>query len=164
LALAGLGAACAYFEPEVAPPPPAAVAPPPLAALPPPAALPPRPARKPLPPPSGSAPIVAPPESGTPAPAAFDPEILRGMRPEEVADVLGEPWQRAESAPATVWRYVSRLCELDLYFYLDLQSKVTRVLDLDFRPADYGRQRCIDQLVADRQAREGSSAGASSPR
>jgi hypothetical protein len=92
------------------------------------------------------------------------PEALRGMGPEEVIAALGDPWQRAESPPATVWRYVTRACELDLYFYLDLQSKVTRVLDLDFRPADFGGERCLEQLAAERRAREGAAAGASGPR
>jgi hypothetical protein len=161
-------AGCSYLEPP--PPPPAplakpAPAPPTQAALPPVAPpAPPRPSRKPVPPP-GLAP-AAPDQPGSDARGgvAVTPEALRGMRPEEVLGALGDPWQRAESAPATVWRYVTRTCELDLYFYLDLQSKVTRVLDLDFRPADFGGERCLEQLAAERRAREGASAGASGPR
>jgi hypothetical protein len=166
----------AYFNP---PPPPAVQAPPPVtppqAAVPPPAPAtpgPPRPGRKPAPPPPGLTPVArSPVEPIEPQPEAVRPppprpEILRGMRPEEVARVLGDPWQRSDAAPATVWRYVTRECALDLYFYLDLQSRVTRVLDIVFRPADYGGERCLEQLVAERRAREreGVASGPSGPR
>jgi hypothetical protein len=133
---------------------------------------PPRPSRKPTPPPPGVTPVSRPPEEPiAPQPEAvrpppLGPEVLRGMRPEEVMRVLGEPWQRAEAPPATLWRYVGRSCELDLYFYLDLQSRVTRVLDIVLRPADFGGDRCFEQLVAERADRErqGVATGAPGPR
>jgi hypothetical protein len=172
-------AGCADLEAYLNPPPPAPApvakpaTPPAEAALPPQAAAPPppRPARKPAPPPSLTAVSRSPSEAIEPQPEAvrpppLGPEILRGMRPEDVARVLGDPWQRAEAAPATVWRYVTRECALDLYFYLDLQSRVTRVLDIVLRPADYGPERCLEQLVAERNAREreGVASGPSGPR
>jgi hypothetical protein len=166
----------AYLNPPPEPPPAPVAKPaaPPSAALvqPEPPRPPPRPTRKPVPPPPGVTPVSrSPAEPIEPQPEAVrppppGPEILRGMRPEEVSRVLGDPWQRAEAAPATVWRYVTRECQLDLYFYLDLQSRVTRVLDIVLRPADYGGERCLEQLVAERNARErdGVASGPSGPR
>jgi hypothetical protein len=175
LALAG----CAIFEPEpeLPAPPPAArpAAPQHEASLPPtptPPPGPPRPARKPAPPtpsasaepppPVGSAPVQ---EASRP-PAIVRPaaDALRQMRPEDVVALLGEPWQRAEAAPAVIWRYVGRGCQLDLYFFLDLQSKVTRVLDYKFLPDGVPRDPCLDELVAERREREAASFGASRPR
>jgi hypothetical protein len=174
MALALVG--CALFEPEPEPVP-AAVHPtppqreatvPPAPPQPPPG--PPRPARKPAPP-SSAATAGAPPPVSAPVQEAARPptprsaaDDLRQMRPEDVVALLGEPWQRAESAPAVIWRYVGRGCQLDLYFFLDLQSKVTRVLDFKFLPDGVPRDSCIDELVAERREREAASFGPSRPR
>jgi hypothetical protein len=173
-ALALVVASCALFEPEPEPaPPPVAqpATPPREAALPPtptPPPGPPRPARKPSPPAAATEPpaAVAPPVQEAARPPAERAEVdrLPGMRPEDVVSLLGEPWQRAESAPAVIWRYVGRGCQLDLYFFLDLQSKVTRVLDYKFHPDGVAREPCLDQLVAERREREAGSVGASRPR
>src|SRR5262249_13914053 len=113
LIAAGLATGCAELEPAAEPPAPAggkpAAAPQQQGALPPGnATAVPRPGRKPPAPPLGAPGTAPSPEPAAVPPPGVDPESLRGMRPEEVAFLLGEPWQRAESAPATVWRYVSR--------------------------------------------------------
>jgi hypothetical protein len=86
----------------------------------------------------------------------LDPDRVRGMTPSEALALLGEPTQRVQEAPATRWRYVTPRCELDLYFYLDLQSSVTRVLHYEVRsndPTEGNRERCFEQLLAERRER-----------
>jgi hypothetical protein len=116
----------------------------------PPAPPPPRPARKPEPP------RIAELESTPPVPPAphetFD--RLEGLDETATAELLGPPAQRAESPPATIWRYLTRDCELDVYFYLDLQTKEMRALHYEVRShdgADRPDQQCYDQFVAERR-------------
>jgi hypothetical protein len=89
-----------------------------------------------------------------------DPERVIGMTQPEVHAWLGEPTLRIEEAPATRWRYVGQRCQLDLYFYLDLQSSVTRVLHYEVRsndPTEGSRERCFEQLLAEQRGREGTA-------
>jgi hypothetical protein len=151
---------CALLGENVEAPPPAA--PPAQAALPPAEAPlpPPIPARKPVPPPLGGAMPISPVERS-------DPEHVIGMTPSEAVAWLGQPEQRSEAAPATIWRYAAPGCEVELYFYLDLQSKVTRVLHYEIRSndgADRRRERCFEQLVAERRAHAGTDGGTDRPR
>jgi hypothetical protein len=130
--------------------------------------VPPHPTRKP------SAPVVAalpapqdatPPASQNVTPPAtteapgFDK--LQGLDQAETTAFLGEPLQRAESPPAVLWRYASRDCALDVYFYLDLQSREMRVLHYEVRNTDgseRSQQRCYGELVtAHRAEQTGSS-------
>lgn len=67
---------------------------------------------------------VRPPPSPVTPPAAPLPQPgikLVGLSQPETADVLGQPEQESDAAPAKVWRYRSRECVLDVYFYLDVQ-------------------------------------------
>src|SRR6266852_1034828 len=98
---------CAYFTGDSAPQPVVEAPPqPPVAVVPPP--VPPRPARKPRP-----SPLQQP--SGQP-PAAedktIDPEHLIGLDESDAAQWLGEPDQRTNAAPAAIWRYLSRDCQV----------------------------------------------------
>jgi hypothetical protein len=163
LRLVGLGAlalvnGCALFE-EPAPVPVAEPTAPVAAVVPPPTppAPPPVPSRKPTPPVA----LTQPPAEHV------DPERLINMSESEVADLLGDPEQRAEAPPATIWRYAGPTCEVDLYFYLDLQSKVTRVLHYEIHSndgAERRRDRCFEQLVAGRAHASSGSSGADHPR
>ncbi|MBV9521667.1 MAG: hypothetical protein JO010_02665 [Alphaproteobacteria bacterium] len=156
-------AACESAPPAPSPlaePPPVAEAPsPPPVAEP----LPPRPARKPAPP----APMarIAPTEPSEPPPP-IDPQRVIGLDQAEASQWLGEPGERTEAAPATIWRYTSQDCEVDIYFYLDLQHKVMRALHYEVRSndiVDQRSERCFQQLVNERRERAGASA-AYSPR
>lgn len=116
----------------------------------PPAPPPARPARKPLPP----APATVPP---TEEPAkSFD--RLHGLDEAETIALLGQPKERAEAPPAVLWRYASRDCDLDLYFYLDLQSRQKRILHYEVRDHDErdqrSQQRCYRELITDRHLDE----------
>jgi hypothetical protein len=125
-------------------PPPAATAP---AQRPPPmvAALP-RPTRKP---PAPDEAAVPPRET-----PAIDPQHVIGLKQGDAEEWLGEPTERKDAPPATIWRYVSRDCEVDIYFYLDLQQRIMRALHYEVRGNDSGRQRserCFQQLVERRE-------------
>jgi len=150
LALAGCLSAPPTPLPQAAAPPPPDVTPVPVPVV----SLPPRPVRKPpprtlasLPPPASS------PEPAAPPSAVNEDDFARltGLDQDEALAVLGEPQQRAESPPAVLWRYTSSACELDLYFYLDLQSREMRVLHYELRDnddSDRSGEKCYSDLVA----------------
>lgn len=86
---------------------------------------------------------------------------LIGLDQPQVADMLGEPETRAEAPPATIWRYAGAGCEVDVYFYLDLQSQAMRALHYEVRshdPPERSQQRCYDALRGERRA-HGDNAG-----
>ena len=130
----------------------------------------PRPERKPAPSP--------PAESAAPAPggealAVIEPKpsagSAAGERPSQAGDAAGiqligldEPAatrlfgsaaERSEEPPATVWRYKSGKCELDLFFYLDLRSGRMRTLHYALKDGAGDaaqRQNCLRSLIASR--------------
>jgi hypothetical protein len=111
------------------PPPEAAAAPPHRT---PPANATPRPTRKPTPPDEAAAQREA---------AAID-----------ARQWLGEPTERKDAPPATIWRYTGQDCEVEIYFYLDLQQRIMRALHYEVRGTDSGEQRperCFQQLVSE---------------
>lgn len=141
--------------------PPAPPAPPPAAAIETPAETarlpPPHPGKKPAPP----AVATLPPAAAAAEPPVRTVEQLQGLDQDGVMAVLGEPQQRAEAPPAQLWRYADRGCELDLYFYRDLQSREMRILHYDIRVTDGStrtQQGCYGELVAARRADEARSA------
>jgi hypothetical protein len=143
--------ACALFDqqptPPVAEPPP-----PPIAVVKP--AIPPRPTRKPPPPPL--------PPGGQPSEAQpVDPERLIGLDQRDAESWLGTPNQRTDAPPGTIWRYLSKDCEVDVYFYLDLQKGVMRALTYEVRSEDIVErrsERCFQQLVDEHRQRESNAA------
>jgi hypothetical protein len=140
--------------------PPAAgeVETPPAAA---PLAPPPQPTALPPPPPQLTA--LPPPT----APATGNLDRLIGLDQSHVAGILGSPRSRAESPPATIWRFGGANCDLDVYFYLDLQSQAMRALHYEVRShdaPDQSAQRCYEALVNERRANAEPAAGSDSPR
>jgi len=159
------------------PPPPApatvAVQPPELPASKVPVRAAPHPARKPAPPPATESPATegpAPEADGgalamiSPEPAGPGPSLpiapppqakeLIGLDQPAATRLFGTAAERTEEPPATVWRYKTATCELDLYFYLDLRSGRMRTLHYAFRgdatdPA--GHQNCLREIVAARR-------------
>jgi hypothetical protein len=131
---------------ETPPPPPVVMTPPPV----------PRPTRKP------PAPLRVP--KSKPAPPATQDEVnepkrLIGLDQSQTAQWLGEPDQRIDGLPATIWRYLTRNCQVDVYFYLDLQGRQWQVLHFDVT-SDYidGRrsERCFRQIVDEHRRRDDS--------
>jgi len=150
-------AACGAFDTLNAPPPSQTAAPASEPLLPPP------PPRKPTPPGIAVA-RLPPPSAPVDTPSA---DRLIGLDQPQVASLLGEPRTRAESPPATIWRYRGPDCEVDVYFYLDLQSQAMRALHYEVRSHDGPEptaQRCYDALVNERRAHAESTAGSDRPR
>ena len=153
-------ASCGLLEPQ---PAPVATSPPPEEAASP--LLPPPPPRKPPPPGPSVAKLTPPGVEAAPAPGS--PDRLIGLDQPEVADILGEPRSRAEAPPATIWRYADASCDLDVYFYLDLQSQAMRALHYEVRSHDSterSAQRCYDALLSERRAHAEPAAGSDRPR
>ena len=65
--------------------------------------------------------------------------------------LFGAATEQAEAPPATVWRYRSPTCELDLFFYLDLRSGKMRTLHYAFKDDQGGSEDCLRSLVAARR-------------
>lgn len=167
----GVGMLAGCAEP---PPPPrlhtVAVEPPRLQ---PPLAPPPRrafplPARKPAPPPAndtGGAPhsdeamaMASPepaPSNPPPVGQAVRASDLIGLDQPAATDLLGTASERSSSPPATIWRYRSATCELDLFFYLDLRSGKMRTLHYAFKgnaTDQTEREECLRSLVVARRS------------
>lgn len=154
--LALMLAACALFQPP-APPPPAPPAAPAVSER-----LPPPPPRKPRPP-ASLARLTPPGGEG----ARVGLERLIGLDQPQVADMLGEPQSRAEAPPATIWRYAGANCEVDVYFYLDLQSQAMRALHYEVRshdPPERSQQRCYDALRGERRPHDDTATDPDRPR
>ena len=104
--------------------------------------------------------VEPPPPHGPPKLKA---DNLIGLDQPSTAALLGEPAERMEAAPATIWRYTSRGCQLEIYFYLDLKSQVLRALHYEVKThdeaAEPARSQCFADLLAQHEAdpRSGSS-------
>ncbi len=90
--------------------------------------------------------------AGAPA-AAASPQVqeLIGLDQPAATRLFGTAVERSEEPPATIWRYKTANCELDLFFYLDLRSGRMRTLHYAFRgdAADSSRrQNCLRDLAA----------------
>ncbi len=138
---------------------------------------PPKPPRKPPVPPAPGETAASPAEIAPAAPAPTEtakleslqrpmpkPESLIGLDQPATARLLGEPNERSEAAPATIWRYTGRSCQLEIYFYLDLKSQVMRALHYEVKthePAEPARSRCFADLLAEHEADPGASPSSS---
>ncbi len=97
------------------------------------------------------APVSTSPESTGPVPPQTS-ELI-GLDQPAATRLFGPAADRSEEPPATVWRYKTATCELDLFFYLDLRSGQMRTLRYALRGdgANTARkQECLRSLVASR--------------
>ncbi|HEV2099688.1 MAG TPA: hypothetical protein VGR45_12275 [Stellaceae bacterium] len=95
------------------------------------------------------------PPAGSSEPVAVPPRAskLIGLDQPAAAQLFGTATEKSEAPPATVWRYRSASCELDLFFYLDLRSGKMRTLHYAFKgdAADPAQQQeCLRSLVVAR--------------
>ncbi|HVH75089.1 MAG TPA: hypothetical protein VM755_09240 [Stellaceae bacterium] len=144
---ASLLLSCAHHKP----------APPPAVAPPPPPAPPPQPVYHPVPRPE---------EKPSPPPHLPPADSLVGLGQKDAVRLFGEAAERTEEPPATVWRYRTDNCELDLYFYLDLKSGRMRALRYAFAGDATDRESQHDCLRAIAEERAHSTtvpANAASP-
>jgi hypothetical protein len=144
------------------PAPPAKVAalpplPPPVVVVPRPHPIP-LPARKPPPPPepAGAQDTADEAAAGVelqPAPNASIPPYpaqsseLIGLDQASAVRLFGAAAEKSEKPPATVWKWRSGTCELDLYFYLDLRSGRMRSLHYVFLGDATGQPDCLKSLA-----------------
>ena len=80
------------------------------------------------------------------------PELI-GLDESGVMRLLGPATEKSDEPPAKVWRYKTTICELDLFFYLDLRSGRMRTLHYSFKGdgAEVARrQECLRSLIASR--------------
>ena len=63
------------------------------------------------------------------------PELV-GRSEEEVARLLGTAHSLREEPPATIWGYQADSCSLDLFFYMDMESRSFRALAYDVTTTD----------------------------
>ncbi len=78
---------------------------------------------------------------------------LIGLDQSGAMRLLGPATEKSDEPPATVWRYKTGSCELDLFFYLDLRSGNMRTLHYSFKgeAAQVARrQECWRSLIASR--------------
>lgn len=89
---------------------------------------------------------------GRPAPPPerpLDPQALKGLDQEQTLGLFGRPTQISEAAPATVWRYRDKGCQLDLFFYMDMGTHSFHVLTYEFRPGERSiavQRACLNRL------------------
>jgi hypothetical protein len=88
-------------------------------------------------------PLATPPQAGD----------LIGLDQKGATRLFGRAAEQIQRPPATVWRYKTPSCALDLFFYLDLRSGHMRTLHYAFK-GDVGniekRQDCLHSIVAAR--------------
>jgi hypothetical protein len=117
----------------------------------------PLPQRKPPPPPEPGGPApeeeaataaAAPtlPASPPPTYPAQSRELI-GLDQTAAVRLFGTAAERTEDPPATIWKWRSGTCELDLYFYLDLRSGRMRSLHYVFKGDATGQQDCLKSLA-----------------
>ena len=78
---------------------------------------------------------------------------LIGLDQSGAMRLLGPATEKSDEPPATVWRYKTATCELDLFFYLDLRSGSMRTLHYSFKgegAETARRQECWRSLIASR--------------
>jgi hypothetical protein len=60
--------------------------------------------------------------------------------------LFGIAAETSERPPATVWRWRSATCELDLYFYFEVRSGQMRSLRYVFKGDTTGQEDCLKSL------------------
>jgi hypothetical protein len=101
--------------------------------------------------PRDPAPVSTSPSATAPIPSQTTE--LVGLDQPTATRLFGPAAERSEEPPATVWRYKNAICELDLFFYLDLRSGRMRTLHYALRGDAANaarRQDCLRSLAASR--------------
>lgn len=100
---------------------------------------PPAPRPAPAPPPNDPPAIAYMPAGRAPVkpPAAknLEPAKLMGLSYVDTEAAAGKPIETREEPPATVWRYQTDECVIDVFFYMDLATKQFRAVAYDVQPA-----------------------------
>lgn len=70
-----------------------------------------------------------------PAAKSVEPAKLMGLTYEDAEAAAGKPTLTREEPPATVWRYQTDDCVIDVFFYMDMATKQFRAVAYDVKPA-----------------------------
>lgn len=82
----------------------------------------------------------------------LEPAKLMGLTYEDAETAAGKPAATREEPPATVWRYQTEECVVDVFFYMDLATKQFRAVSYDVKPSKKtaDAQRTCAQLAKPR--------------
>ncbi|MHB1216583.1 MAG: hypothetical protein ACYC1L_00095 [Alphaproteobacteria bacterium] len=82
----------------------------------------------------------------------LEPAKLMGLTYDDTEAAAGKPAEMRDEPPATVWRYQTDDCVIDVFFYMDLATKQFRAVAYDVRPAKKtaDAQRICAQLAKPR--------------
>lgn len=82
----------------------------------------------------------------------LEPAKLMGLSYDDTEAAAGKPAETREEPPATVWRYQTEDCVIDVFFYMDLATKQFRAVAYDVKPAKKtaDAQRICAQLAKPR--------------
>jgi hypothetical protein len=90
-----------------------------------------------------------------PAPPApvfqISPKSLVGLNQEATVALLGKTTDVRTESTATVWKYRTEDCELEVFFYLEVPSQTYRALTYDLKTAadsDYATRSCLGLIKA----------------
>lgn len=83
---------------------------------------------------------------------SLEPAKLMGLTYEDAETAAGKPAAMREEPPATVWRYQTEDCVVDVFFYMDLATKQFRAVSYDVKPSKKtaDAQRICAQLAKPR--------------
>ena len=99
------------------------------------------------------------PESAQTALALPSTTDLIGLDEHRTTELLGPAAEKETRSPATVWRYRSGRCELDLLFYMEMRSGQMRTLHYDFKggaASPEQRQACLKSIIEENRKPEHS--------
>lgn len=94
-------------------------------------------------------PVQPPPESAGPRKPMkpLNPEELVGLNEEETLGRLGAPLDVRKEAPATVWNYQQKDCNLRLFFYPSLRDRRLQALTYEITPSgDTTVEGCLQKF------------------
>lgn len=82
----------------------------------------------------------------------LEPAKLMGLTFDDAEAAAGKPADTREEPPATVWRYQTDDCMIDVFFYMDLATKQFRAVAYDVKPTKKtaDAQRICAQLAKPR--------------
>lgn len=82
----------------------------------------------------------------------LEPAKLMGMTYNDAEAAAGKPAEMRDEPPATVWRYRTEDCLVDVFFYMDLATKQFRAVTYNVTPAKKTAeaQRACAQLAKPR--------------
>src|SRR5215831_10346886 len=86
----------------------------------------------------------------TAATASLDPKQLVGLGFRDTENLLGSPTKEEEKPPAKIWTYSNEECELDIFFYSDINTRECRALTYEIKDKQAtggSDDRCLARLL-----------------